>query len=395
MRLSSKIAGVVLCLSLAGCVGAPGKKEDVLSLKQTSFSALPGWGADMQQQAVVPLQKSCKRISEKDPAADFGVGGFAGSVAAWQDICQSLLTTPPLTDEATRVFLETYFTPYEVHGAAGTQGLFTGYYEPLLHGSATKHGKFTVPLYSRPDDLITVNLGDFKPSLKGETIMGRVKGEKLIPYYKREEIDKGALDSQKKEIVWVDSAVDAFFLHIQGSGQVRMENGEVWRVGYATENGQPYVAIGKELLKRNALTADNVSMQSIRQWLEGHPAEAADVMNLNTSYIFFRSLKDQEGPIGAEGVALTPRRSMAVDRKKIPYGVPVWLDAEDPDGQPRIQRLMVAQDTGGAITGAVRGDFFWGAGDEAVHKAGLMKSKGYAWILLPKTVDVPAEKLVK
>jgi membrane-bound lytic murein transglycosylase A len=275
-------------------------------------------------------------------------------------------------------------------GRNGPEGLFTGYYEPILHGSYKKHGRFTVPLYGRPNDLVKVNLGDFKTALEGQHIVGRVDKDKdLVPYYDREEIEEGALKRQHNEIVWVDNAVDAFFLHIQGSGQVKMEDdkkggGTVLRIGYAAENGQPYVAIGKKLVERGALDKDNVSMQSIRDWLENNPDEAADVMDLDTSYIFFRKLKGEEGPIGAEGVELTPRRSLAVDRNVVPYGVPVWLDAQDPDGEPNIQRLMVAQDTGGAITGAVRGDFFWGAGEEAAHKAGLMKSSSHAWVLLPR-----------
>jgi membrane-bound lytic murein transglycosylase A len=240
-----------------------------------------------------------------------------------------------------------------------------------------------------------VSLGDFKEKLQGENIMGRVQGQKLIPYYSRSEIEKGRLRGRRREIVWVNNAVDAFFLHIQGSGRIVMDDKKIVRVGYAAENGQPYLAIGRELIRRGALTKETVSMPAIRDWLEKHPAEARDVMNLNASYIFFRKAKDAGGPLGAEGISLTPHRSMAVDRRKIPYGIPLWLDAEEPDGKERLQRLMVAQDTGGAITGAVRGDFFWGAGEEAAHKAGLMKSQGHSWILLPKSVTIPKEKTRK
>jgi membrane-bound lytic murein transglycosylase A len=369
--------------------------QDGLFLKETSFERLPGWDADHQEEAIAPLQKSCARINRKDPADDFGAGGFAGSAEQWQDVCRKLsVYLLPAKGEA-RKFFQDNFTPYEVWGEKGREGLFTGYYEPTLHGSRKKHGAYKIPLYSRPNDLIEVDLGDFKSALKGETIRGRVQGQKLTPYYSRAEIEKGRLKGRRHEIVWVNNAVDAFFLHIQGSGRIIVDGKKVLRVGYAAENGHPYTAIGRELIRRGVLTKENVSMPAIRDWLEKHPAEAAGVMELNASYIFFRKAKDDGGPLGAEGIPLTPRRSMAVDRKKIPYGVPLWLDAGDPDGKDRLQRLMIAQDTGGAITGAVRGDFFWGAGLEAAHKAGLMKSRGHSWLLLPKSIAVPEEKIRK
>lgn len=387
-----------MALALSGCADVnwqdffQQKKADDVRLKETSFDRLPGWPDDAVGAAVAPLQRSCARIVKKDPDAAFGVGGFAGAAGRWQAICAALNEAVPMTDDEARTFFETHFTPYEIHGAKGPEGLFTGYYEPLLRGSYKKTKKYRIPIYSRPNDLVAVHLGDFKPDLKGETIMGRVeeKDQKLVPYYKRAEIEDGALEKRRSEIVWVDDAVDAFFLHIQGSGQIKMTNGKTLRVGYAAENGQPYLAIGKALVEKGALEKGNVSMQSIREWLETHPDEAPEVMNLNTSYIFFRKLKDDRGPLGAEGVPLTPRRSLAVDRRKIPYGMPLWIDAEEPEGGPRLQRLMIAQDTGGAITGAVRGDFFWGPGEEAAHKAGLMKSKGYAWVLLPKAEETEA-----
>jgi len=393
MRLLKMMAVFAVCLPLAGCAALSKKSGDSLYLKESSFARIQNWDADNQAEALAPLQKSCARIMRKDPAADMGAGNFAGRAEQWQEVCQKLPADPSTADAEARQFFQDNFTPYEVWGEKGREGLFTGYYEPTLRGSRKKHGKFRIPIYSRPNDLISVHLGDFRPALKGETVMGRVAGKKLVPYYRRAEIEKGALKKQRKEIVWVDSAVDAFFLHIQGSGQIVLDNHKAQRVGYAAENGQPYVAIGRELVRSGALTKEDVSMQSIRDWLERHPDEAAAVMDLNTSYIFFNKLKNEGGPLGAEGLPLTPRRSLAVDRRKIPYGIPLWLGAEEPDGEGCLQRLMVAQDTGGAIAGAVRGDFFWGAGEEAAHKAGLMKSRGHSWILLPKSVAVPKEKL--
>ncbi len=397
MILKRLMTAAFCCLLLTGCdtLSWPPqlKTADQLSLKESSFGQLPGWDNDAQGEAVVALQRSCAGIMKKDASDNLGVGNFAGTAGAWQGMCQALSKAVPMTDAEARAFFQQHFTPYEMQRSNGDEGLFTGYYEPTLYGSYRKHGRFTVPIYGRPNDLVTVNLGDFKPALEGEHIVGRVtRDDSLVPYYDRAAIDDGVLAKRHDEIVWVDSAVDAFFLHVQGSGRIKMDNGTTLRIGYAAENGQPYVAIGKALVQRGALDKDNVSMQSIRDWLQQNPTEAADVMDLDASYIFFRKLKGEEGPLtgplGAEGVPLTPRRSLAVDRKLVPYGVPIWLDAEDPDGQNNIQRLMVAQDTGGAIVGPVRGDFFWGNGDEAAHKAGLMKSKGHAWVLLPKTADI-------
>jgi membrane-bound lytic murein transglycosylase A len=390
MKTRFLLATLALPLLVASCVTADIAKksaqEEGLFFKQADYSALPGWQADQFSQSLVPLQKSCARLMKKDKDAD--IGSFAGKAADWQAVCEKMSLLLLGTDAEAKTFFEDNFTPYQVFGDQGGEGLFTGYYEPQLKGSREKKAPYLTPLYGRPADLVTVNLGDFREDLKGETIMGRVKGENLVPYYDRSEIEGGALDANKDEIIWVDHPVDAFFLHIQGSGQVVLENGDVVHVGYAAQNGHPYLAIGKAMLEKGYLQKDNVSMQSIRAWLEANPDKAAEVMNLNRSYVFFRTLKG-EGPLGAEGVALTPGRSMAVDRKKIPYGLPVFIDAAAPEGEGRLQRLMVAQDTGGAIRGAVRGDFFWGAGSDAAHQAGIMKSKGEMYVLLPKSVVVP------
>lgn len=218
-----------------------------------------------------------------------------------------------------------------------------------------------------------VELGDFRETLKGQRIAGRVVNGNLKPYENRADIEAGKL-KDAKPLVWVDDPVDAFFLHIQGSGRVLLDDGTEMRVGYAAQNGHTYYAVGRELVKRGLMNKDDVSMQSIRAWLEAHPEQAAEFMNLNPSYVFFNELTG-EGPLGAQNVALTPGRSMAVDRTRVPYGTPLWLDIAEPapDVGP-IQRLVIAQDTGGAIKGAIRGDYYWGYGPEAEHYAGLMKS---------------------
>lgn len=371
-----------LVVLLSGCAG----QGDGVYLKPVAFTDLPGWAADDVAAALPALEKSCAVVLKKDPLAAFGAGGFAGTAGEWRAVCESR----PEGDA--RAWVEAGFAPYALYGAAGPEGLYTGYYEPLLRGSYKRKKPYLYPLYTRPESLVTADLGLFRDELKGKTITGRVEktkeGAKFVPYFTRAEIGKGALAKEEK-IVWVDDPVDAFFLHIQGSGIVKMADGTELRAGYAAQNGHPYTAIGRELVRRGALARENVSMQAIRAWLSAHPEEAEEVMNLNASYVFFRKLEG--GAVGAQGVELTPGRSLAVDGRKIPYGAPLFVDTADPDGAP-FQRLMVAQDTGGAIRGAVRGDIFWGAGEEAADKAGRMKSKGRGYILLPKTVRVPAEK---
>ncbi|HEX2162830.1 MAG TPA: MltA domain-containing protein, partial [Thermoanaerobaculia bacterium] len=311
---------------------------------------------------------------------------WAGTVADWREVCAAASVPPGAA--AARAFFAERFLPVAATDRGDAVGLFTGYYEPTLHGSRRRHGDFTVPLYTRPPELVEVDLGAFRDELSGQRLAGRVADDRLVPFADRAAIEEGALDGRGLELVWVDDPVDAFFLHVQGSGQVVLEDGATLRVGYAAQNGHPYVAIGRVLVERGAMALDEVSMQSLRAWLEAHPEEAAEVMAANPSYVFFRRLGG-EGPLGAQGVALTPGRSLAVDRSFHALGVPVWLAGSAPSpapGEPDrpLRRLLVAQDTGGAIRGPVRGDVFWGPGDEAAEIAGRMKHPGRMWLLLPR-----------
>jgi len=362
-------------------------------LRPAEFVDLPGWLEDEQKFVLVALSRSCKKISRRANARSLGAGGIAGTVADWRDMCREV-DAVPYNDKAVRDFIKAWFRPWRVINRNGStpRGLFTGYYEPSLTGSRTRGGKNQTPLYARPDDLITAELRPFRKDLAGRRIAGRLQSGKLVPYPTRAEIVKGSLVGMADPLVWVDDPVDAFFLQIQGSGRVTLDEGGELRVGYAATNGQPYTAIGRDLVKRGALTRKAVSLQTIRAWLEANPDEASDVMALNKSYVFFRELTG-EGPIGAQGVALTAARSLAVDRKYIPLGVPIWIDATAPSpeaGAPDLplQRLMVAQDTGGAIRGPIRGDVFWGYGPKAEHIAGHMKHTGRYFLLLPKSVAV-------
>jgi membrane-bound lytic murein transglycosylase A len=382
--VGTALAAVLIAFLTACAPETP--KEPVppkLTIKPARFEDLEGWRADNQAEALDAFARSCAKLvaQPKDRAL-----GVAGTVADWVAPCAALPQIPRGDDAIARTFFETWFLPYSAADNDKPEGLFTGYYEAELRGSSRPAGRYSVPLYRKPDDLVMVDLGEFRDAMKGERIAGRVIDGRLRPYEDRAKIEAGALKGRDLEMVWVDDPVDAFFLHIQGSGRVVMEDGSEMRVGYAGQNGHPYVAVGRELIARGALTKENVSMQSIREWLRANPGEAAGLMNKNPSFVFFRPL-DGEGPLGAQGVALTPGRSLAVDRSFVPYGLPVWLDAQDPlDGNARLRRLLVAQDTGGAIRGPVRGDVFWGHGSDAELRAGKMKSPGRYYLLIPRTV---------
>lgn len=365
----------------------PPPAADRLRLARVEYSALPGWNAGSQAGALVALLRSCARIVRLPPERILGTGASARSAADWAKPCATARALGESGDEAMRRFLAIWFEPFAVRNNERAEGLFTGYYEPGLKGNLTRSERFTVPLHARPDDLVTVDLGLFREDLKGKRLAGRVKGGRLAPYPTRADIDGGALAGKGRVLAWVDDPIAAFFLHVQGSGRISLDGGAVLRVGYAGQNGHPYVAIGRELIRRGAIERAEVSLQTIRAWLQAHPDEAAAVMALNPSYIFFRVIEG-DGPIGAQGVALTPGRSLAVDRRYLPYGALLWLDARAPAaeaGAPDrpLRRLLVAQDTGGAIRGPVRGDVFWGHGDEAEAVAGRMKHRGRYYVLLP------------
>jgi len=304
------------------------------------------------------------------------------TAADWRPACLAAPQVAPGDDRA-RAFFEHYFAPYLVGSNGDADGLFTGYYEPLLKGSRERSGTYQTPILRRPSDLVMVELGRFRPAWRGERIAGRVVDGNLVPYASRAEIEHGALDPMHLEILWVDDPVAAFFLQVQGSGRVTLPDGSIVRLGYDGQNGQTYVAIGRLLVARGALPLDAVSLQSISAWIKAHPEAGAKLMDENPSYVFFKELEG-DGPLGAEGVVLTPGRSLAVDRSFVPLGAPLFLDASD--NGTALKRLMIAQDTGGAISGPVRGDVFWGFGDEAEARAGGMRARGRYYLLLPRSV---------
>jgi membrane-bound lytic murein transglycosylase A len=380
-----------LCIFMLSLLAACGTTVDTekaaLVLKPADFDDLPGWENDQHDGTLLAMGKSCERILKKDNFATFGPDGIGGYYENWHAPCQALLNNQ---HNGAREFFETWFTPYKAtFDGREDEGLFTGYFEPTLDGSLSRHGPYQYPLRRKPDGLVMVDLGQFRDDLKGRRIAGTVKDGKLKPFEDRAEImlQTDNLSSTLGEpLVWVDDPVDAFFLHIQGSGRVNLDSGGFMRVGYDGQNGHPYFAVGRELINRGALDKETVSLQSIRDWMYNNPGEAYDLMSMNKSYVFFRELNG-EGPLGAEGIELTPERSLAVDSSRMPYGAPVWVDIDRPvDEEDDIQRMLIAQDTGGAIRGAVRGDVFWGHGDRAAKMAGHMKSQGRMWLLLPKSL---------
>jgi membrane-bound lytic murein transglycosylase A len=341
-------------------------------LQPASWSALPGWAREPLRPSLEAFVRGCAAL-DKQPL-------WAGACAE----ARALARDAP--QEALAAFFERTFEPHQVvNGDGSDTGMVTGYYEPLLRGSRTPSARFRHPLYAPPQDLLVVDLASVYPDLKGRRLRGRLQGNRVVPYFDRAQIDREPAPLGGLEIAWVDDAVDAFFLHIQGSGQVELENGERLRVGYAEQNGHPFRSLGAQLIRSGEIAPERASMQGIREWARRNPARVQEFMNANPSYVFFRELpRDLPGPLGALGVPLTAERSIAVDPRVVPLGAPVYLATTWPNTAQPLNRLMAAQDTGGAIAGAVRADFFWGFGDAAGSLAGRMRQAGRMWVLLPK-----------
>ena len=372
---------------------------DAIRLKPATFSVLAGWAEDDQSAALAAFQRSCARWSRAPDNRPLLPGSGLGSAADWRTVCEEASKLVTASHSATakspdksaevRRFFETHFAPVAVLNNAQHEGLFTAYFQIEVAAGRSPRDQYSVPLYRRPGDLVQVNLGLFRDEYTGRSIAGRVDRGRLVPFAKRAEIDDGALAEQDLEIAWIDNPVDAFFLQIQGSGRLKMPDGSVIPVGFDGSNGHPYTTLGGLMLERGLLPPGTGSMAQIRDWIADHPAEGAALMAENARYIFFRE-RDLDEPLGAQEVPLIPGRSLAVDLKYLPLGVPLWLETTVPavgGGTPvRFQRLMVAQDTGSAITGPVRGDIYWGTGPEAGAVAGRMKYPGRYYVLLPKAI---------
>ncbi|MBC7623574.1 MAG: murein transglycosylase A, partial [Aeromicrobium sp.] len=359
-------------------VAAPVGKPEVPRgrLEKAAWEGLRDWNSDDTSDALTAFEQGCPVLRTR---------------AEWQEVCAgaSALVAGKFTKLAAASFFRENFQPYRVFNAdESATGTVTGYYEPLLRGSRTRTSVFKYPIYAQPQDLVTIELADVYADLKFRRLRGRLVDSKLVPYYDRAEIESTKAPLKGLELAWVDNAVELFFLQIQGSGQIQLPDGSRIRLGYADQNGHPFRSLGGVLIRRGEIKPERASMQGIKAWAERNPRKLQQFMNANPSYVFFKEIDaGGSGPIGTLGVPLTTERSIAVDPRVIPLGVPVFLATTFPGTNQPLNRLMVAQDTGGAIAGAVRVDFFWGFGDDAGAQAGRMKQRGEKWVLLPNGYD--------
>lgn len=370
-----------LCAACPVCpaVPAPEAKPQPARLLPAEWNQLDGWLDDDVRESLPALRASCSALANR---------------SGWSAACAALDTLDGADRSAVRAFYELHFRPWLLQNGDGSeQGLITGYYEPLLKASRTRGGTYTHPIHAVPDDLLVIDLASINPDLKNMRLRGRIEGRKVVPYWSRAELDQRAGELERKVLFWAADALDVFFLQVQGSGQVELPDGSRVRVGYADQNGHPYASIGRWLVDQGELKLEQASMQGIRDWARAHPARVPQLLAANPSYVFFRELPIgkqapglPEGPLGALGVPLAGGRVIAVDPRSVPLGAPVWLDTTRPNSSQPLRRLMMAQDTGGAIKGGVRADFFWGFGPEAGAQAGRMKQQGRMWVLLPNGV---------
>jgi membrane-bound lytic murein transglycosylase A len=370
---------------LVGCVSKHPLKPvtPTIVYEHGQWSDLPGWGTDNVQDAWHAFLESCRAARFK---------------AEWTAACTAAQSVSADSSAAVRQYFESYFEPYKIVKRTGATrddaGLITGYFEPLLHGSRTHSAQFVAPVYAPPPDLLTIDLASLYPELKGKRVRGRLEGKKVVPYYTRAELPADPA-VHGNEIAWVDNSFDALMLEVQGSGRVQLPDGSLIRLQYADQNGQPYHSVGRYLVQIGALTVEQATIPGIRAWLLAHPDRVQEVLNSNPSVVFFSEapLGDPNlGPKGAQGIALTAGRSIAVDAAWVPLGTPVFLSTTLPDTNLPLQRLVIAQDTGGAISGAPRADYFCGSGPQAAGLAGKMRQQGSLWLLWPRNVPLPVSR---
>lgn len=354
----------------------------------------PGFNDDMDWESLISaLEKNMGYLNKLDPESLFHYGPHTFTcrqVKESQAAFLSLVMENPSPERLDKAIRENFMV-YRATGHNGDdQVLFTGYFEPLYEAGLTPDETFKYPLYKKPENLITADLSLFKKDLKGRKITGRIEGKRFLPYYSRKEIEAGALSEKNLELAWLKSPVDAAFLHIQGSGRLLLKEGGALNVGYSTSNGRSYQSIGRYMLDKGLLTREEMSMQSIRQYLSEHPEAVREILNHNPSYIFFRPLKT--GPVGNIGVPLTPGRSLALDSTRFPKGALAFISCQKPalnstgeiTGWHGFSRFVVNQDTGSAIKGPGRADIFWGNGPYAETVAGHLKHEGALYILIKK-----------
>jgi membrane-bound lytic murein transglycosylase A len=373
------------CAPAAPCAACPVCQlpkpvPEEAAYKETPWTEVPSWGQTPFLPSLKAFIEGCSQSQSKPP---------------WQKACTAARKSVS-NEHAARTFFESIFAAYRIVAPDGREeGLVTGYYEPILKGRRQKGAGFPHPVYAVPDDLIVVDLAELHPELRGMRLRGRLQGRRLVPYYSRSEIEAAAPAFPARPLAWVADPVELFFLQIQGSGQIELPSGERYRLGFADQNGHPYRSLGRYLIDRGELKVDQASMQAIKSWAASRPQMLQDALNANPSYVFFRELPPPrsalDGPLGALGVPLTPGYSIAVDPGHIPLGAPVFLQTTQPLSTVPLNRLVMAQDTGGAIRGAIRADFFWGTGEEAGNQAGRMRQLGRMWLLWPKGEALPRQ----
>ena len=340
-------------------------------IQAADWNDLPGWSADDPSAAFTAFVASCRSLERQ---------------AHWKPVCASARAQTDTATGGLRAWFESTFQPWALVNPDGSrQGLITGYYEPILKGSRQRSKAYPNPVFGPPDDMIVVELAELYPELKHLRLRGRIEGRKLVPYYSRAEWGPQESKRLPEALLWIDDAIDLFFMQIQGSGQIQLADGSRVRLNYADQNGHPYRAIGRWLVERGEMKAEQASMQNIKAWAKANPSRMTEMLNANPSLVFFRELPvEGSGPQGAMGLPLTPERSLAVDPRHVPLGAPIWLATTRPNSEQALTRLMLGQDTGGAIRGVVRADFYWGSGPEAGSLAGRMRQQGRLWVLLPR-----------
>lgn len=362
-----------------------------------TYGALPGWANDDMQSVWKAFINNCKGLMR--PVAGGLTMPARATPRVWQPVCaaaQQQGLDAQADTASVRRFIEQHLQPWRVLDAAGkpARNTVTGYYEPLVQAARQRGGEYQWPLYEAPDDLLTIDLGDVYPELAGKRVRGKLQGNRVVPYDTRAEIAADAA-RQPPAIVWVNDPVEAFFLQIQGSGRAQLPDGTMIRLAYADHNGRPYASIGQWLVNQGELTLSQASMANIKAWATRNPHRVQEMLNANPAMVFFReeAITDADlGPKGAYGIPLAARRAIAVDPTFVPLGSPVFLSTTMPGSNEPLRRLVFAQDTGAAIKGAARADFYWGFGDDAGALAGRMKQPGDMWVLWPKGAGAPSAR---
>lgn len=372
----------LIMLALSSCRGG---EQDIgsgsFSLQKVSFSELNGWEQDDFYLFDKALKSVCNAIV-KNPRQSLRSEHLEYSLSGYKKLCQKMSLISNKSE--LKSYIKDNFQPYAVLVNGQPKGKFTSYYEANLRASYERGGKYQYPIYGKPKDLVEINLRDFDASLPNQRLIGRVKNGKMVKYYTRQEIDSSKLDAPV--ILWGDDEVDIFIMQIQGAAVATLPDGKEVRVGYAENNGHKFRGIGSILLEKKLIKPSEASMPQIREWLKKNSESGKTNMLLNDRYIFHK-IVNAEGPIGAMGLPLYAGRALAVDRSYIPLGSMMWLETIAPDGT-KLNKMVMAEDVGSAIQGAIRGDYFWGHGEEALAEAGRMNAQGRYYIMIPKATEV-------